>query len=42
MNAPMYIAEIAPPEKRGYLVTYYQLAIVVGFFIVFLSNLFYW
>ncbi|MCO4815206.1 MAG: sugar porter family MFS transporter [Flavobacteriales bacterium] len=36
MNAPMYIAEIAPPAKRGYLVTYYQLAIVVGFFVVFL------
>ena len=40
MNAPMYIAEIAPPEKRGYLVTYYQLAIVVGFFIVFLATYF--
>jgi MFS transporter, SP family, xylose:H+ symportor len=40
MNAPMYIAEIAPPAKRGYLVTYYQLAIVVGFFIVFLSTYF--
>lgn len=38
MNAPMYIAEIAPPAKRGYLVTYYQLAIVVGFFIVFLAT----
>ena len=38
MNAPMYIAEIAPPAKRGYLVTYYQLAIVVGFFVVFLAT----
>ncbi|MEO9571964.1 MAG: sugar porter family MFS transporter [Polaribacter sp.] len=36
MNAPMYIAEIAPADKRGKLVTYYQLAIVIGFFTVFL------
>ncbi len=40
MNAPMYVAEIAPPKKRGYLVTYYQLAIVVGFFVVFLATYF--
>jgi SP family xylose:H+ symportor-like MFS transporter len=40
MNAPMYIAEIAPPKKRGYLVTYYQLAIVIGFFTVFLATYF--
>jgi len=40
MNAPMYIAEIAPAEKRGRLVTFYQLAIVVGFFIVFLTTYF--
>jgi len=32
MNAPMYIAEISPAEKRGNLVTFYQLAIVIGFF----------
>jgi SP family xylose:H+ symportor-like MFS transporter len=36
MNAPMYIAEVSPPETRGNMVTYYQLAIVVGFFVVFL------
>jgi len=36
MNAPLYIAEIAPAEKRGNLVTFYQLAIVIGFFVVFL------
>jgi len=36
MAAPMYIAEIAPPKRRGTLVSYYQLAIVVGFFVVFL------
>ena len=34
MNAPMYIAEIAPSNIRGKMVTYYQLAIVVGFFVV--------
>ena len=38
MNAPMYIAEIAPAKKRGNLVTYYQLAIVIGFFVVFLAT----
>lgn len=37
MNAPMYIAEIAPSNIRGKMVTYYQLAIVVGFFVVFLQ-----
>jgi len=36
MTAPMYIAEIAPPKERGKLVSYYQLAIVIGFFTVFL------
>lgn len=40
MNAPMYIAEIAPASIRGQLVTYYQLAIVIGFFVVFLANYF--
>ncbi|MFO7701596.1 MAG: sugar porter family MFS transporter [Psychroflexus maritimus] len=40
MSAPMYIAEIAPPEKRGSLVSYYQLAIVIGFFVVFLVTYF--
>ena len=38
MNAPTYIAEIAPSDKRGTLVTYYQLAIVIGFFVVFLAT----
>ncbi len=36
MAAPTYIAEIAPAEKRGQLVTFYQFAIVTGFFVVFL------
>jgi SP family xylose:H+ symportor-like MFS transporter len=40
MSAPMYIAEIAPSHKRGSLVTFYQLAIVIGFFIVFLATYF--
>lgn len=40
MNAPMYIAEIAPSEIRGKMVTYYQLAIVIGFFVVFLVTYF--
>ncbi len=36
MNAPMYIAELAPADIRGRMVTFYQMAIVIGFFIVFL------
>ncbi|EDP71351.1 xylose permease [Flavobacteriales bacterium ALC-1] len=40
MNAPMYIAEMAPSSIRGKMVTYYQLAIVVGFFVVFLATYF--
>ena len=38
MNAPTYIAELAPAAIRGKMVTYYQLAIVVGFFVVFLAT----
>ncbi|MEO1253253.1 MAG: sugar porter family MFS transporter [Bacteroidota bacterium] len=38
MNAPTYIAELAPAHIRGKMVTYYQLAIVVGFFVVFLAT----
>ncbi len=40
MAAPMYIAEIAPPKLRGRLVSYYQLAIVIGFFVVFVATYF--
>lgn len=40
MSAPIYIAEIAPSKQRGVLVSFYQLAIVVGFFVVFLVTYF--
>ncbi len=40
MNAPTYIAEIAPAKIRGTLVSYYQLAVVIGFFVVFLVTYF--
>jgi SP family xylose:H+ symportor-like MFS transporter len=36
MNAPTYIAELSPAKIRGKMVTFYQMAIVVGFFVVFL------
>lgn len=35
---PLYISEIAPPQNRGRLVTFYQLAITVGILIAFMSN----
>lgn len=38
MAAPMLIAEIAPAKDRGRLVSLYQLAIVIGFFVVFLAT----
>lgn len=40
MNAPTYIAEISPAKKRGKMVTLYQMAIVIGFFVVFLATYF--
>lgn len=40
MVVPMYIAEIAPPEKRGALVAYNQLAIVIGIVVVYFVNYF--
>lgn len=40
MAAPTYIAEISPKDKRGILVTFYQLAVVTGFFVVFLATYF--
>ena len=36
--APMYIAEMAPPESRGRLVSFNQLNIVIGISIAFFSN----
>lgn len=40
MNAPTYISEISPAAIRGKMVTYYQLAVVTGFFSVFLVTYF--
>src|SRR3569832_2352421 len=40
MLAPMYIAEIAPPSPRGLLVTFQQIAIVVGINLVYFVNYF--
>ena len=36
---PMYIAEIAPPEWRGRLVGFFQVNIVVGILLAYMSNL---
>ena len=36
--APMYIAEVAPPEKRGQLVSFNQLNIVLGITLAFFTN----
>ena len=36
--APMYIAEVAPPEKRGFLVSFNQLNIVLGISLAFFTN----
>src|SRR2546423_6092810 len=36
--APMYISEIAPPEKRGRLAALFQFNIVLGIVIAFASN----
>ena len=40
MAAPMYIAEISPAHFRGRMVSLYQLAVVIGFFVVFLASYF--
>lgn len=36
--APIYISEIAPPEKRGQLVSFNQFNIVVGFAVAYFAN----
>ena len=38
--SPLYIAEIAPAHKRGKLVSFNQLAIIIGMLIVFFVNYF--
>jgi len=38
-NAPVYISEIAPPESRGRLVSFFQLSITVGILIAYLVGL---
>src|SRR5690606_9093853 len=38
MVVPMYIAEIAPANKRGELVAFNQLAIVIGIVLVYFVN----
>jgi MFS transporter, SP family, xylose:H+ symportor len=40
MLSPLYIAEIAPADSRGKLVSYNQLAIVGGFMVVYFVNYF--
>lgn len=36
--SPIYISEVAVPEKRGTLVSLYQLAITIGFLLAYLAN----
>jgi sugar porter (SP) family MFS transporter len=38
-NAPVYITEVAPPEERGRLVSYFQLAVTVGILVAYLVGL---
>ncbi|TWT49748.1 putative metabolite transport protein CsbC [Rubripirellula amarantea] len=38
VTAPLYISEIAPPERRGRLAGMFQFNIVLGILIAFLSN----
>lgn len=38
MVSPLYIAEIAPPAARGRLVSYNQMAIVIGIVLVYFVN----
>ncbi len=40
MLSPMYIAEVAPADKRGYLVSWNQFAIILGMLIVYFVNYF--
>ena len=38
--APMYIAEISPHEKRGFLVSFNQFGIMLGFSVAYFANYF--
>ena len=38
-NAPVYISEVAPPDERGRLVTYFQLSVTVGILVAYLVGL---
>ncbi|PZN33777.1 MAG: D-xylose transporter XylE [Proteobacteria bacterium] len=38
MLSPLYIAEISPPARRGQMVTYNQIAIVLGMTLVYFVN----
>jgi sugar porter (SP) family MFS transporter len=38
-TAPVYISEVAPPEVRGRLVTFFQLAVTVGIVVAYLVSL---
>jgi MFS transporter, SP family, galactose:H+ symporter len=37
--APVYISEVAPPESRGRLVTFFQLAVTIGIVVAYLVGL---
>jgi SP family galactose:H+ symporter-like MFS transporter len=37
-TAPLYISEIAPPEKRGSMISTYQLMITIGILAAFISD----
>ncbi|MEM9243871.1 MAG: sugar porter family MFS transporter [Pseudomonadota bacterium] len=38
-NAPIYLSEISPAQKRGSIVTVYQLMVTIGIVVAFLSDL---
>lgn len=38
-TAPVYISEMAPPDVRGRLVTFFQLSVTVGIFVAYLVGL---
>ena len=37
--APVYISEVAPPDRRGSLVTFFQLAVTIGILVAYLVGL---